>query len=117
MAPSPGDDPVAIHPPNPSTAAQTATRRAVASLRRYGLIALMRVSEADPTPRTLRVADPAACAVAGRAYMRLRFMRRTSLGEEIAKRYRQELESGGRIRWLVGLDDAREACLAACPRR
>ena len=116
-APSRMDRDAPILPPGPTPAAQGATRRAVASLRQHGLIVLSRVSADDPTPHTVRTTDPALCAALDRQYVRVRFMRRTSRGDEIVKRYRQELESGGRIRWATSLDDARDACLAACPNR
>jgi hypothetical protein len=80
-----------ILPRNPSPAAQTATRRAAASLIEKGLVQVT-------TPE--RVTDPAFLLfMRRRGYMRVRSMRRTALGERVVERHGEALRTGQRIRW------------------
>jgi hypothetical protein len=109
---APGDEPNRIHPPGSSQAEQTATRRAVANLVGAGLLRL--------SPERLRLLpgrDDRELARLRRKYSVVRQAWRTELGEEIARLYRPELESGRRIRWLVHLNAATAAALARCPYR
>jgi hypothetical protein len=109
---APGDEPNRIHPPGPSQAEQTATRRAVANLVGAGLLRL--------SPERLRLLpgrDDRELARLHRKYSVVRQAWRTELGEEIARLYRPELESGRRIRWLVHLNTAAATALARCPYR
>jgi len=109
---APGDEPNRIHPPGSSQAEQTATRRAVANLVGAGLLRL--------SPEQLRLLpgrDDRELARLRRKYSVVRQAWRTELGEEIARLYRPELESGRRIRWLVHLNAATAAALARCPYR
>lgn len=52
-----------------------------------------------------------------RQYAVLRLAQRTQLGQEVVNCYGKELREGKRIRWLLQLNDALEAALAACPFR
>jgi hypothetical protein len=116
QAAPPGGPASPIVPPGPSHTDQTATRRAVATLRKAGLIIV--------APGTARITadDPEAAAYLrqiDRKYAVLRFAWRTPFGEEIFKRYRSELESGARLRWQIGdrVNGAKATALAACPDR
>jgi hypothetical protein len=80
-----------ILPRTASPAAQTATRRATATLVDKGLVQIT-------TPE--RVTDSAFLAVMRRrGYMRVRSMRRTALGERVVERHGEALRTGQRIRW------------------
>lgn len=80
-----------ILPRTPSPAAQTAMRRAIASLLAKGLVAVT-IPE--------RVTDPAFVTAMGRrGHMRIRSMRRTSLGEQVVEQHGDALRTGRRIRW------------------
>lgn len=52
-----------------------------------------------------------------RDYAVLRFAFRTSLGEAVVQVFAAELENGGRIRWVLKLDDLTGAVQARCPHR
>lgn len=111
-AAAPGGGPSRIHPPGPSPAEQTATRRAVANLVGAGLLRL--------SPERLRLLpghDDRELTRLGRKYSVVRQAWRTELGEEVVRFYRAELEASGRIRWLVHLEAATEAALSRCPDR
>lgn len=108
----PGRKPKPIYPSGPSQSEQTATRRAVANLVLHGLIRL--------APEQLRLIPGEDDEVLGkldRTYAVLRQAWRTDLGEEIVRRYRKQLRSGERIRWMYHLDAATEAALSRCPDR
>jgi hypothetical protein len=102
-------------PPGPSQADQTATRRAIASLADRALI--------DVESGTVRIYPGDAessdlLSALERKYLVLRRAKRTPLGEQVATHYRDELESGGRIRWTAGkLDLVIADTMAGCPRR
>ncbi|MBN9622669.1 MAG: hypothetical protein J0H06_06910 [Actinobacteria bacterium] len=111
-AAAPEDKPNRIHPPGPSPAEQTATRRAVANLVGAGLMRL--------SPERLRLLpghDDRELTRLGRKYSVVRQGWRTELGEAIVHFYRAELEAGRRIRWLTHLEAATETALARCPDR
>jgi hypothetical protein len=97
-----------------SQADQTATRRAIKSLRDAGLIRL-----SDETRRVTADSDAKLLRRLHRKYAVLRFMWRTELGEAVATEYRPELDRpGSRIRWQTGrLDAVRDRALEACPLR
>ena len=112
-AAAPESEPTPIVPPGPSHDDRTATRRAVATLRKAGLIELA-PDAARVTPET----HPDLLRRMQRKYTVLRFAWRTPLGEEIVARYRHELERPGtRIRWQLRLGGARDAALLRCPER
>jgi hypothetical protein len=111
-AAAPEEAPRPIHPPDPSPAAQTATRRAVANLDAFGLIRV-----ASERLRVVAGEDDALLEKLGRKYAVMRLSRRTELGQEIVGRYRAELESGRPIRWFMHLNAATEAALLGCPKR
>lgn len=111
-AAAPGEAPNRIHPPGPSPAEQTATRRAVANLVGIGLLRL-----SSERIRLLPGRDDHELARLGRKYAVVRQAWRTELGDEIVRRYRAELNGGRRIRWLLHLETATEAALAQCPNR
>jgi len=101
-------------PPGSSQAEQTATRRAIASLRKAHLIDL-----AEETRRVSAAADPKLLRRLKRKYTVLRYMSRTELGEAVAKVYAPEpARPGARIRWEAGrLHRVRERALEKCPLR
>lgn len=113
-ASAPGSEPSPIVPPGSSQADQTATRRAIASLREAKLIAL-----SDKTRRISADSDPQLLRRLRRKYAVLRFMCRTELGEAVVTVYHAELTTpGARIRWLAQrLDLVRDQVLAKCPYR
>lgn len=111
-AAAPDAEPNRIHPPGPSPAEQTATRRAVANLVGAGLLRL-----SVERLRLVPGRDDRELTRLGRKYSVVRQAWRTELGEEIVRFYRAELEADKRIRWLVHLEAATEAALNRCPNR
>lgn len=109
---APGGPSQPVIPPGPSQAAQTATRRAIASLVAAGLLRLapapVRITEAE---------NKKLLATLRRKYAVMRYARRTALGEEVVQAYRAELKTGGRIRWPARLDQVTQATLRWCPDR
>lgn len=110
----PGDNPTPIVPPGPSHDDRTSTRRAKRALVVAGLVVV-----AKQTDRVTAKDDPTLLRTLGKKYAVFEFMNRTAFGDEIVKRYKQELERpGARLRWLADpVEAARDAALARCPHR
>jgi hypothetical protein len=106
-----GDVPVVIVPVGPSQAAQTAERRAVSTLRQYGLITVP-----DYTIRLTPGNDPSGMlSWMERQYVVARFAERTNLGEAVVQCLGAELEAGKRVRWALALDGISKAVASRCP--
>ena len=136
-APPGASRPRAILAPDASPASQVAIRRSVSSLLQAGLLLVPKAVLRADGPEAVRAlgakVQDAGVVAPGDARLahalsdasgtrpkravKLRVMWRTPLGEEVVHRYRRELESGRAIRWDRRLEEAREACLAACPTR
>jgi len=107
-----------------SDAAASADRRAIASLRRAGLIVVRpgeRFSLAHDFGNAIRGGNDdlrmmqLAVALRRKEFFIPRFLFRTALGQEVVERWTHELETGKAIRWDARLEDARDAIIAGCP--